>query len=70
MNDETSERLQRLESTVAHLERQLDELNDVVVEQGKLLDRLKKELQRQSSTVRSIELDRIKANNPRPPHYE
>jgi uncharacterized coiled-coil protein SlyX len=70
MNDELAKRLEHLESHVAHLERHIDELNEVVVEQSKLLGRLKKELQRQSGIVQSIELDRVKANNPRPPHYQ
>ena len=70
MTDDTSERLRRLESHVAHLERHVEELNDVIVEQGKLVERLKKELQRQSGALRSLELDRIKSHNPPPPHYQ
>ena len=33
MNDETSERFARLESHIAHLEHQVEELNGVVIEQ-------------------------------------
>lgn len=70
MADEHSLRLEKLESNLAHLERQVEQLNSVVIEQGKLLDRLKKEAQRQSAAMQTMELDRIKANNPKPPHYQ
>ena len=69
MNEEISQRLQKLEAHVAHLEHQVEQLNGVVIEQDKLLERLKKEIQRQSSAMETIELERIKANNPKPPHH-
>lgn len=70
MNDDISDRLGRIESHLAHLEHQVDEMNGVIVAQDKLLDRLKKEIQRQSTAMESIELERIKANNTKPPHYQ
>jgi uncharacterized coiled-coil protein SlyX len=70
MNDETAIRLGKLETNVAHLEYQVEQLNGVVIEQGKLLERLKKEVQRQSSTMQTMELEGIKANNAKPPHYQ
>jgi uncharacterized coiled-coil protein SlyX len=69
MADEISQRIEKLESHVAHLEHQVEQLNDVVTAQDKLLERLKKEVQRQSSAMETIELERIKANNPKPPHH-
>jgi uncharacterized coiled-coil protein SlyX len=69
MNPESPERLERIEATLAHLERQVELLNEVVIEQGKLLERLKKEAQRQSAAMQSLELERMQANNPKPPHY-
>jgi len=69
MDAETSQRTQKLEAHVAHLEHQVEELNGVVIEQGKLLERLKKEVQRQSSTMETLELERIKATNTKPPHH-
>jgi SlyX protein len=69
MNDETSQRLERIEANVAHLEHQVEQLNGVLIEQGKLVERLKKEVQRQSTQLESQELERIKANNPKPPHH-
>ena len=69
MNDETSQRLERLEANVTHLERQVEQLNEVLIEQGKLVDSLKKQVQRQSAVLETFELERIQANNPKPPHF-
>ncbi len=70
MNDETSARLGKIESHVAHLEHQVEQMNRVLVEQGKLLERMKKEVLRTSSAMETIELERIKSNNVKPPHYQ
>ena len=70
MDEVTPERLHKLEANVAHLEHQVEQLNGVIIEQGKLLERLKKEVQRQSNSMQTLELERIKANNPKPPHYQ
>lgn len=69
MSDETAERLQRIEATIAHLEHQVEQLNGVIIEQGKELEKLKRVVQRQAQTLESIELERVKATNPKPPHY-
>jgi hypothetical protein len=52
------------------LEHQVEQLNGVVVEQGKLVEHLKKQGQRQSAVLETMELERIKANNPKPPHHQ
>ena len=70
MADENSRRTEKLESHLAHLEHQVEQLNGVVIEQGKLLERLKKEVQRQSTAMQTLELERIQSNNPKPPHYQ
>jgi len=70
MAEDPSERWQKMESNIAHLEHQVEQLNAVVIEQGRLLERLKKEVQRQSTAMQTMELDRIKSNNQRPPHYQ
>jgi uncharacterized coiled-coil protein SlyX len=66
---ESTPRLDRLEASIAHLERQLDELNAVAVAQGKLLTRLQKRLELLGDTVESQELDRVRGNSQRPPHW-
>jgi SlyX protein len=70
MADEDSRRIDRLESCLAHLEHQVEQLNSVVIEQGKLLDRLRKETHRQSTAMQTLELERIKSNVQKPPHYQ
>jgi SlyX protein len=70
MADENSRRTEKLETNLAHLEHQVEQLNGVVIEQGKLLERLKKEVQRQTRAMESLELERIQSNNARPPHYQ
>lgn len=69
MSDELSTRLSQIESHVAHLEHQVEQMNEVIVAQAKWLERLKKEVQKQSSVMETMELERIKANNSKPPHY-
>ena len=53
MKDETSQRLERLEANATHLEHQVEQLNGVIIEQGKLLERLKKEVQKQATLLES-----------------
>jgi hypothetical protein len=67
MPNENSQRMNRLES---HLEHQVEQWNGVVIEQGKLLDRLSKETQRQSGAVQMLELERMKSNMQQQPHYQ
>lgn len=69
MPDELEQRLEKLESHLAHLERQYEQLNEVVIEQSRLLSRMQKELGKTSRAVETIELERIKANVQKPPHY-
>ena len=70
MSDESTQRLERIEAHVAHLEHQMEQLNGVLIEQGRLVEHLKRQAQRQSATLEAIELERIKATNSKPPHYQ
>jgi len=69
MNDEILQRLGRIEAHVTHLEHQVEQLNEVVVGQSKTVEQLKKQVQRQSGVLETLELEHIKANNVKPPHY-
>jgi uncharacterized coiled-coil protein SlyX len=69
MSDEVTQRLDRVEANLAHLEHQVEQLNGVIVEQDRELEQLKKLVQRQGSTLETIELERVKSTNPKPPHY-
>lgn len=66
---ELAARVARLETSHAHLERQYDQLNEAVVAQGKLLNRLQKRLEQLDTTLRSQELERIGNAPQKPPHY-
>jgi uncharacterized coiled-coil protein SlyX len=70
MDKAVAERLEKIESHLAHLEHLCDQLNQVVVEQGRQLSKLQLLQQRVSQTVEAMELDRIKSTNARPPHYQ
>ena len=71
MNEkELLERIEKLESHQAHLEHQFDELNQVVIEQQKAMHKLQVQLQRMGQSLEAAELERIKATNPKPPHYQ
>ncbi len=70
METELRQRLEALESHLAHLERQYEQLNEVVIAQGKELARAQARLRGLGQTLETIELERIKAANPKPPHYQ
>jgi SlyX protein len=69
MNEEDSERFARLESHIAHLEHQVEELNGVVIEQGKTIERMRKQVQLHARTLENSVIEQAKANNPKPPHH-
>lgn len=65
-----SERIAKIEMQLAFVERQYDELNQVVIEQARQLARIHAELGRATQAMSSLELERIRENNPKPPHYQ
>jgi uncharacterized coiled-coil protein SlyX len=70
MDQDLAERLTSIESQFAHLERLCEQLNQVVLEQGRQLTKLTSQQSRITETVESIERERIKETNARPPHYQ
>ncbi len=64
-----SGRIDRIEASLAHLDRLVEQLNDALVEQGRHLVRLQKRVDQLAESVES----RDAASNPmpieRPPHY-
>jgi uncharacterized coiled-coil protein SlyX len=62
-------RLDRAEAALAHLERNFDALNSVVIDQGKLIARLQRQLETLGETMRAQDGDRIAPHNQKPPHY-
>ena len=69
MNSELEQRLARLEELLAHLQHDYDQLNKVAIEQVKQLARLQRKVEETSETVRRQELEKIRENNTKPPHY-
>ena len=70
MDHELAQRLERLESHAAHLERQYEELNQVIIEQARAIKKLQSNQQRLAETVETAEMDRVKSTNAKPPHYQ
>jgi uncharacterized coiled-coil protein SlyX len=70
MDNELAERLEKIESHVAHLEHLYEQLNQVVLDQGRQLAKVGAQQQRISQTVESGERERIKFTDPKPPHYQ
>ncbi len=70
MNEETRQRLERVEAHLTHLEHQVEQLNQVLIQQDKLVEFLKKQVHRQSTVLETMELERIQANQTKPPHYQ
>jgi uncharacterized coiled-coil protein SlyX len=70
MDQETSRRIENIESSIAHLERQYEQLNEVIVEQAGVIKKLLAQQQRMAETVETAEIDRIKSTNAKPPHYQ
>lgn len=70
MESEIQPRLEKIESNIAFLERQVEEMNEVLVDHVKTIGRLKEQLRRQGETIENFEMERIKNTNPKPPHYQ
>ena len=66
---DVNERMTRIETSLAELERLCDELNKIVIAQGKALHRMGQRQQQISDTMVTMEMDRIKSTNAKPPHY-
>lgn len=70
MTTET-DRLSEIESTVTHQEQQIQDLSDMVGQQWKEIDRLKKHLSRATERLESLEnpSDDSGITHEIPPHY-
>ncbi len=70
METNLDERLQRIESALVHLEHQYDQLNEIVVSQGKQLTRFRATVERVDQALHGMEIEKISSNNQKPPHYQ
>jgi uncharacterized coiled-coil protein SlyX len=67
---ELNNRLTNLECKITELERLVETLNEVVIEQGKLLRRLQSGQVRLTQTMEDLERERIDKTPQKPPHYQ
>ncbi|MEK4032450.1 SlyX family protein [Methylocystis sp. IM3] len=65
---DSSSRLDRLETLMAHQERTISELNDVIAAQWRKIDALERQLLRLREDMQNIDRARD-APEPPPPHY-
>ena len=61
--------LLELEKRITYLEKYVDELNEVVIEQGRLLARLRNELQTMRDKSENSPVDPSRSASEKPPHY-
>ena len=64
------ERLVNIESGLTHLEKLVDSLNETIVEQGEVIQQLLTQMQCITAALESKELNSIKNNVTKPPHYQ
>ena len=64
------ERLVNIESDLTHLEQLVESLNQTIIGQDKIILQLQTLLNRLTSGLESKEVDSIKGNVTKPPHYQ
>ena len=62
--------METLEIKIAHLEYLCDQLNLVIIDQGKRIARLENQVRGVTSSVQEIEMERVRNTNLKPPHYQ
>lgn len=61
--------LLELEKRITYLEKYVDELNEVVIEQGRIITKLRAELITMRDKSENSPVDPARAGNEKPPHY-
>lgn len=64
------ERLVNIESDLTHLEQLVESLNQTIIEQDKVIQQLQAQISRLTAELESKEIDAIKENITKPPHYQ
>ena len=70
MTSEEEERFVKIESSLAHLEKMAETLNETVIEQDKTIRRLSQQVEQLTNRLASDDMNAIKENVTKPPHYE
>ncbi len=70
MSDDTNSRIEKLEIDLAHANHTIDELNSVVVDQGRQIDRLTRKLANMTDQMEEL-LENVLPNHhvEKPPHF-
>ena len=64
------ERLVNIESDLTHLEQLVQSLNQTIIAQDKVIQQLQAQISRLTAALESKEIDAIKGNITKPPHYQ
>ena len=64
------ERLVNIESDLTHLEQLVGSLNQTIIEHDKTIQQLHAQVSRLTSSLETKEMDSIKGNVTKPPHYQ
>ena len=65
-----TDRLVKIESALAHLENLTEALNETIIAQDKTIRRLTQQVEQMNDTIQAKEIDTIKGNVTKPPHYQ
>ena len=64
------ERLVNIESGLTHLEQLVASLNQTIIEHDKTIQHLQAQVNRVATNLETKEMDSIKGNVTKPPHYQ
>ena len=67
---EKEARFVKIESALAHMEQMTETLNETIIEQDKTIRRLSQQVEQLTNRLASDDMNAIKENVTKPPHYE
>ena len=67
---EKEARFVKIESALAHMEQMTETLNETIIEQDKIIRRLSQQVEQLANRLASDDMNAIKENVTKPPHYE
>ncbi len=70
MTLEEEERFVKIESSLAHMEQLTETLNKTIIVQDKTIRRLTQQVEQMTDAMQTKEMDAIKDNVTKPPHYQ
>ena len=60
----------KIESSLAHMEQLTETLNKTIIAQDKTIRRLTQQVEQMNDAIQAKEMDTIKGNVTKPPHYQ